>query len=308
MKRSLCWSSPPVNALLFLLLSLPWLSCSGRKTAFTYLPPKTESRNNAAELKKLAEEAWQRRGKTAAAEEALQKYKAAYQANPSDTAVAIRLSEAHFFVAEYVMVVKGVKSKEREKCYEQGLSAGERALELHAGFRAVNRETRDEEKALAQLDGTWRAAVFWTYANMARWEDRQNPFRKVGNEQRLEIYRKRVHQLDDEFYYGGVYRISGIIDKGNTVDEVRYESAYEKALAIAPDFFSNHRVFAVKYARPKKQFDLYNEHLNRIASGDPKGVPENMYEQEIAAALLKEEQQKQEAKEEKPKREFKPRY
>jgi predicted RNase H-like HicB family nuclease len=290
----------------FLLISSP--GCSGRKTAFTYLPPKTQARADAAELKKQAEQAWQRRDKTASAEEALDKYEAAFQANSGDTAVAVRCAQANFFMAEYVMAVKNAKPRAREHYFERGLAAGERALELHEGFRAVNRDTRDEEKALQELDQAWVPAIFWTYANMVRWYEIQNPLRQLGNNQRLEIYRKRLRMLNDEYYYGGVYRLSGVVGEGDT-EEVRFENAYEKALFLAPDFFSNYRVYVEKYALPKKQFTLADSLLKTVVNGNPKGLPENMYEQEISANLQKKEQDKlaQETSE-KTKREFKPRY
>ncbi len=299
---------PIITALLSSLLLVSMPGCSGRKTAFTYLPPKTRTRADAAALKKQADEAWQRRDKTPSAEEALDKYEAAYEANPSDTAVAVQRAQANFFMAEYVMAVKNAKPKAREEYFERGLAAGERALELHAGFREVNRNTRDEEKALQELDQAWVPAIFWTFANMVRWYEMQNPLRQLGNNLRLEVYRKRLRMLNDEFYYGGVYRLSGIIGQGDA-EEVRFENAYEKALYLAPDFFSNYRVYAEKYALPKKNYALADSLLKSVVNGDPNGVPENKYEQEIATNLQKKEQSKlaQETTE-KPKREFKPRY
>jgi len=287
-------------------------SCAGRKTAFTYLPPKTHLNENAPELKRQAEAAWQHREKTGSAQEALEKYQAAYDANPSDTTVAIRLAEAYFFVAEYVMLVQNVKSEIRQQYYERGLTAGERALELHADFRAVNRDTRDEEKALEELRGEpWTGALFWTFANMERWDEMQNLLRQTGNKQRLEIYRKRMHSLDDQYYYGGVYRLSGKIDEGGT-QEAHYDNAYEKALAnsrAAADFFPNYLEYAVRYAIPKKKGDLARELLDKIAKGDPKGIPENFYAQELASNILKTEEKKLNKQEEKKaKSAFKPRY
>ena len=308
MKRSRNRMLPIMTAVLLLLSAALFLSCSGRKTAFTYLPPSPYPEADAAELKKLADDAWQRREKTAAAEEALNKYEQAYAANPADSAVAVRRAEAYFFVAEYVMAVKNIKPKAREQYFEKGLAAGERALELHPGFRTVNRDTRDEEKALQQVGASWAPAVFWTYANMVRWHEMQNPLRQVGSEQRLEIYRKRLRMLDDEFYYGGVYRMSGELGQSDT-QEMPFENAYEKALYIGPNFFSNYRIYAQKYAVPKNKTALADSLLQSIVKGDPKGLPENKYEQEIASNFLKSEQLRAaKEKEEKAKRAFTPRY
>lgn len=291
---------------LFLVSTALWSSCAGRKTAFTHLPPSTRSSAKAAELKSQADAAWLRRDQTVAAEEALAKYEEAYQADPADTALALRRAEAYFFMGEYVMPVKNVRRKTRERNFEKGLSAGERALELHSGFRTVYRETLDEEKALAQLDPSWTPAVFWTYANMVRWKEMQNPLRKAGNEQRLEIYRKRLRRMDDAFYYGGLYRLSGVLGEGET-EELQFENAYEKALYLAPDFFSNYRAYAEKYALPQNKTALADSLLKIVVDGDPKGVPENKYEQEIAANVLAAQQSKLAQKEE-SKRAFKPRY
>jgi hypothetical protein len=308
MRRLRNWICPIIDALLLALLLASLPGCSGRNTAFTYLPPKAQSRPDAAALKKQADEAWQLRAKSSSAVQALELYEAAYEANQSDTAVAVRCAEAHFFVAEYVMDVENTKTKVREQYFERGLTAGERALELHEGFRAVNRETRDEAKALLKMDRAWAGAVFWTYANMVRWYELQNPLRRAGNDQRLEIYRKRLRMLNDEFYYGGVYRLSGVIGQGDT-EEATFANAYEKALYIAPDFFSNYRIYAVKHALPKKKYALADSLLKSVVTGDPKGLPENMYEQEIAANLLKQQESKiSQETEEGSKRAFKPRY
>ncbi len=293
------------------------LSCSGRPKAFSYVAPDIGPGENAAELRALADNWWQRREDPLNARKALAAYQHAFDADRANVALGVRLAEANFFVAEYVFAPGCDPERNlapRLELYAQGLSAGERALEAHEEFRITHRQTRDEARALARLDTAKIAAIYWTYANMVRWSQEQNWFRRLGNKQRLEIYRHRLLELNDAYHYGGVYRLGRSMEKNGAID-IASRNAYERAIAIAPNYFANRRIYAQEYAVAKKDRELFERELNDVLQTEaqvlPGAFPENKFEQQIAGALLQPEclnRLFRIKKEEEPRRVFKPRY
>lgn len=305
-------------------------SCSGRKAVFLEKVPTPIAQADSTKLYAEAEALWQKRDDHKTAYAALYAYQRAFAASPRNPEIGAKLAHAYAFVGRYIAATKA----EQDTLYYRGLEAGERTLALHEPFHFTFMRRQDEEEALGkivhqlQLDKRdksearseyWLSAIYWTGVNLEQWTDLQNSLRRLGNKKRIEIYKRAVLEVEEAFDYGGVYRSTRIVPmRPPYVGVQNAKEAYERAIAIAPDYFANRTTYARLYALPENQAELFNEQIEYVINGDPNKLPEayaeNKYEQQIArqmrddAAKNFDELQKKVAEKEKKKREFKPRY
>lgn len=313
----------------FLGCFLLW-NCSGRKAVFLEKPPAAIAQADTARLYAEAEVLWQKRDDRKTAYDALYAYQRAFAANPRNSKIGARLAQAYAFVGYYIATTE----EEQDTLYYRGLEIGERTLALHEPFRMAYMRRQEEEKALGKIvyqlqndkrnnrapqSAHWLAAIYWTGVNLERWSDLQNSLRRLGNKKRIEVYKRAVLQVDEAYDYGGVYRSTRVVPmKPPYFGATSLQEGFERALAIAPNYFANRTTYARFYALPHNQPDLFNEQLDYVLNGEPNILPEayaeNKYEREIAARMREQaaqdfaELQRKEAEKEKKKREYKPRY
>jgi hypothetical protein len=306
------------------------LHCTGRQAVFLEKIPAPVAEADTAALNAEAEARWSKREDRQTAYDALYAYQRAFAAAPGDPRLGAKLAQAFVFVGDYCAQT----DEERDTLYHRGLETSERTLALCEPFRMHMIRTQDEEEALDKVvrqinfdkrnrqeerSRHWLAAIYWLSVNLERWTDSQNTLRRMGNKKRIEIYKRAVLQADETFDYGGVYRSSRVVPMKPPYAGARsLREGFERALAIAPDYFANRRAYAQLYALPENKADLFREQLEYVINNDPNKLPgafaENKYEQALALTLRDEaaadfaELQRKAAEKEKKKREFKPRY
>lgn len=265
--------------------------CAGRQTAISDRPLSPASpAANAAVLNKEAETLWAQRSDPQKARQSLEAYRRVYAANP-DKAVGTSLSRAYYFAGYYVETDPAAQ----DSLFLRGAEIGERVLSLDQNFRMTYLKTRDDRRALATLDASWTAAIYWTAANLERWTSSKSMWVRYGNKGRVEIYMTRVRELDPNFYYGAPYRFFGVLPTRGRAPFVHLDDAkreFDKAVEIAPNFLGNKRLYAETYAVKKKDRALFARLLNEAVAARidkaSESAPENKYEQARAQKLLAE--------------------
>ncbi len=321
---------PCLRVLLLASFACLLVNCSGRKTVFLEKVPAPIAQADTAKLNAEADALWQKREDRKIAYDALFAYQRAFAANPRDPKIGVKLAHAYAFVGHYIAATE----EEQDTLYSRGLAVGERTLALHEPFRLAYMHRQDEEAALGKIvhqlerdkrsnrqadSEHWLAAIYWTSVNLERWSELQNSLRKLGNKKRVEMYKRAVLEVDESFDYGGVYRSTHVVPmEPPYVGAQNAKEAFERAIAIAPNYFANRTTYARLYALPENQLALFSEQLEYVINGDPNKLPaayaENKYEQIIAVQLREEaandfaELQKKAAEKERKKRDFKPRY
>jgi hypothetical protein len=274
---------------LFIGIGFLFLSCAGRQTAILDRPLRpAQPAANATALQKDAETLWAQRSDPQKARQAVEAYKRAFAANPSKE-IGTRLARAYHFVGYYVETAPAAQ----DSLFGRGAEIGERVLSLHEEFRLKYLKTKDDRRALAALDASWAAAIYWTAANLERWRNLQEWRVRYGNKGRVEIYMTRVRELDPNFYFGAPYRFFGVLPTRGRAPFVDLDDAkreFDKAVGIAPNFLGNKRLYAETYAVKKKDRALFQNLLEQVINGNanalPDIAPENKYEQAIAKKML----------------------
>lgn len=272
---------------IFLLFGILLIDCAGRRSAILETPRPAAPGVNASALRAEADKLWKKRDNPPNARQALETYKRAYVADPSNVELGTRLARAYYFVAHYVETNPQV----RDTLFQRGAETGERTLALNLKFRTTYQKKKDEARALATLDKSWINAIYWTGTNLDHWMSLKSTWVRLGNKKQVEAYLTRVRELDPNFFYGAAQRFFGALPTRvpfGDLDGSKRE--FEKALAMAPNFFGNHRTYAEYYAVKRKDRELFKKLLETVINGNPNALPdmapENKFEQEMAKRML----------------------
>jgi len=263
--------------------------CAGRQTAILDRPlPPAKPAANAAALSKEADNLWAQRGDPAKARQALDAYKRAYLANPSQE-IGASLARAYYFAGYYVET----NAAAQDSLFLRGAEIGERVLSMNENFRTTYRKTRDEKRALATVEASWTPAIYWTAANLERWTNSKSMWVRYGNKGKVETYMARVRELNPNYFYGAAHRFFGVLPTRGRAPFVNLDDSkreFAKALEIAPNFLGTKRLFAETYAVKKKDRALFTKLLDDVVAAKidkaSEMAPENKYEQALAQKLL----------------------
>ncbi|MGH7455409.1 MAG: TRAP transporter TatT component family protein, partial [bacterium] len=274
--------------LIFLPAVFLLLGCAGRRSVILERPQPVISAADAATLRNDADKLWKQRDDPQKARQALALYRRAFAADPANVELGTRLARALHFVGYYVET----DPARQDSLFLLGVETGERVLALNPSFQVTYRRTTDEARALAALDITWINPIYWTGMNYDRWVSGQGRLVRYRNKQRVEAYMTRVKELDPNFFYGAVPRYFGVLPTQGRAPFVDIDNAkreFDRALELAPNFFSNQRTYAETYAVKKKDRELFKKLLEQVINGNPNALPdvapENKYEQAMAKKM-----------------------
>ncbi len=234
-----------------------------------------------------AESLWAHRGDPAQARLCLAAYAEAAAAQPENAAVWARLARIRYLVANYVEK----DGKARDALLQDGMDAALHALNLAPSYRDEFARTKSEKKAALKTGKEGIDALYWYAANLGRWASDKSILTRLARKSTLEAFNRRVLELDETYFYAAPHRFFGALPTkvpGGDLDDSRKH--FEKAIALAPNYFGTRTLFAELYAVKAKDKAVFQTQLEYVVktSADivPDIAPENHYEQENAKALL----------------------
>ncbi|MBM4176061.1 MAG: hypothetical protein FJ213_07800 [Ignavibacteria bacterium] len=277
--------------LIFFMSTIILTSCAGRKAVFLEekAQPKTPEVKveGEASARSIADALWEERGTPEKAREMLAAYINAAAAEPTNAALAARLSRAYYLVANYVET----DQEKKDELFTKGLEVGERTLGLFPDFRKIYQETNDEKKALQGVGIDGIEVIYWTGANLGKWAAEKNLLIRLGNKSKIEAYNQRVFDLDRNFFYGAADRFFGALPTkvpGGDLNLSKFH--FEKSIELAPNYFGTRTLYAEYYATKAQDRETFIKQLQYVISTPydviPEITPENKYEQEYAKKLL----------------------
>jgi tetratricopeptide (TPR) repeat protein len=273
----------------FVVVGILLSACAGRSTAFLEKPPPADSTVDAAALRSEADKLWKQRDDPKLARQALTLYRRAFTGDPTNAELGTRLARAFHFVGHYVDDNRDA----RDSTFLRGAETGERVLALNEDFMSVYLKRKDLGHALPALGQDWIIPIYWTAMNLGAWAALQKSSVRYGNKGNVEALMTRVKELNPDFFYGAVYRFFGVLPTAGRepfVDLDKAKPEFDKAVALAPNCFTNKVMYAATYAIKKKDRELFERLLKEVVAGNPNALPdiapENKYEQVIAKKLL----------------------
>ncbi len=192
--------------------------------------------------------------------------------------------------ASYSLAFLEDKNKERAKLfYEKGKHYGLRALLKEEKFRdALNENVEIFDQSLKFFKEDDVPALFWTGFSWGSWINLNlDSPDALADFPKMECIMKRVLELDETYYYGGVHMFFGTSYGsrprmlGGNLEKAREH--FEKAREISNGSFLINYVYEAKYyAVPIQDRALFESILQKVITASPEILPEQRLVNKIA--------------------------
>lgn len=258
---------------------------------------RSEAKKLPADVAKL----WEKRHIEADLAAALPLIEDLVQKNPANYDYLIIAARAFYTYADGHVFLRLTEETEKQvkpelsKNYDKAIQYAEKAMALNPDFRKKVVGGSSVEDALDLLGADYIDSIYWRYAALARWSRLEGTVTLLKNKGKFTKMVKRVEALNPNYFFGAVYRYYGGAETlSPTGSMAKGKENFEKAIAVANNFFGNHVLYADVYAAKKLDKALFEKELNFAINGNPKDlgqpewVPEQIIEQNKAKKFLKE--------------------
>jgi tetratricopeptide (TPR) repeat protein len=259
--------------------------------------------SQAATLVAEGDALWAERLDEGKLKEALAKWEQAIKLSPSAD-LANKLARGHYLLGDGHYALAD-KTDARDSEYQLGLDWANEALKLSAPeYAAAKIAGKPHGEAIRLASKEAVPAMYWYATNLGKWAAGKGLVTRLKYKDDLFATMTQVKSLDEQFFYAAAWRYFGsyeAVASGIAGGDLgRSRTNFEKAIALAPNYFGTKVLFADLYC-PKMQKDddgdgepdgkkLFKQLLEDViaadASVDPAIAPENQLEQRKAKKLL----------------------
>lgn len=172
--------------------------------------------------------------------------------------------------------------------FEEGVTAGERAMACDPQFRSRIDQGEKAGDATFSLQADDLPALYWTAMNLDRWSRLKGGLTRSKYKGYVAQMMTHCLALDETAFHGGPRRFWGAWYSRNDADRSR--EMFEKARTMFPEYLATYVRYAETYAvRTNDRYlfmELLEHALAQPADVLPDLVPEQRIEQKKARALL----------------------
>ncbi len=211
-----------------------------------------------------AEQRWQLRTDAANVVAAIELWQQDLLASPLDVPVYERIAQASYFLVTTLDLKHGARDR-----LALGMQFAERGMRvLSPAFEKARRGDASVEDASKLLDKQGTALLYWYAVNVSRWaalgtlldKMREMPL-ALRLMQRIEAVAPTLDHAGPARWLGAYYANAPGIAGG---DVAQGKKAFERAIALAPDYLENRVHFAELYARPVGDEVLWKAQLQTV--------------------------------------------
>ncbi len=250
---------------------------------------------NANYLEQQGYSHWEKRTTSKDARMARYYLSQAYSLKPKNPELAIAVSHAYYYEAQYIEPDPAVK----DSLFLLGAEIAKEALlnspRVVTALQDVAGDSNDIiQKAVEVTDESLVPALYWWAANMGSYLVTKAVMTRMRHREQLEIIMHRVLTLNPNYYYGGPYRFFGTLYARLPGVALSQSKAYfDQAITAYPDFLATRVLLAQYYHTKAGNREQFHTELEKVIAADPtlipEAMPENLYEQERAKKLLEQE-------------------
>jgi|GEM_PF-2742335 len=244
-----------------------------------------------------ADELLPRREERVVLEQCIDLYEEALSQEPEETAIRVKLAQLWH---EHAVLLRQEGKEERQQLQSLRASANyaAQALGLESYMEVEGMSVRSLEGYLAEADDP--GALLWLGDSWGRILDtnRWHAFRVQAVEKFRIIY-GRLLEIDESFFGAAGHRSLGAMEAnlattalvGGWLGSVEHaRDHFERAIELAPHFLMNHVEYANHLARPRGEWELFDELLHHALQAPVRSKQFwNTIAQELARTLLQEE-------------------
>jgi tetratricopeptide (TPR) repeat protein len=235
---------------------------------------------------------WEQRDNKQNASRALDYLSRAHILDPNHTEVAVLLSRAYHFYGHYFENDPAKK----DSLFLLGSSVAQTVLFSSSKFNLIVENTPGDgvtrmTAAIDSLDEDFVPALYWWAANFGHYLLEKSIQERLTHRDLIESVIHRMLSLNPYYYYGGPYRLMGVLYvRIPGVEIVHSETYFNLALESFPEYFSTAVLKAQYYCTKAGDRDQFRSLLISVLEADPSSIPEvfaeNLHEQEKARQLL----------------------
>jgi len=152
--------------------------------------------------------------------------------------------------------------------------------------------TDTEILAIQKFDEEYGPIIYWWVANLGRYLIDKPISERLKYRDVIQAGLDRLIELDENYYYGGPYRLLGtfyVRVPGFDVDLAK--SYFQKSYDLYPNCFSTSVLMAQFCCTKANNREHFHNLLENVVNSNPNAIPEigpeNIYEQKFAQELLK---------------------
>jgi len=239
-----------------------------------------------------AEALWPERADEAKLTEILEKYEAAFNADPKDRDTLIRLTRAWYFYGDAFSDDKDTKVERWTKALEFGNAClalnDDIASQLASGNKpadAIQAATKDDV-----------GCIYWTATALGKWGKIQSLSKTLKHLPTVKAYVTRAEELDPTYYHYGPARYwaayYSALPSFAGQDHDKSASYFDAAIEAAPYYLPTRVLRAEYLAVGIQNVKMFDEDLDFVINADPNmnpdaGItPENVKDIEKAKGIL----------------------
>ncbi len=236
---------------------------------------------DAAALIAQGNELWLERADAGQLEQALAAFEEAATIDTENLELHIILARGNYFWADAFLAEDKMQ---QTTVYEKGLSFAEKAMALHPEFKALVESGELVEDAIKVLDVEYVGAIYWGSASLAKWGLNKGLATVLKNKERGRKMMVRCVELDETYFYAGPHRWFGsYYGKLPAIagrDLKKSKDYFDKALAIAPNYFGTRVLQAEYYSKNAGDKELFRSDLEFVINTPSDVIPELVPEQD----------------------------
>jgi hypothetical protein len=233
---------------------------------------------------------WEGRDDADKLKAALDKFEAAYNADPTNREAATLLTRGWYFWGD----VKTDVEEEKLAAWDTAVQWGGRCMAVNAEFTDLIKKGNETERTAIRamtIDDT--GCLYWAASALGKWAKLKGFSTLIKHKDTVKGYIAKVEELDENYYYAGPDRYFGVVYAvapgfaGGDIDKALIRM--DESIKTEPNFLGTKVLKAMYYATKKQDAALFEKLLDEVLAADPEVIPEiapeNRAEQAKAKAL-----------------------
>lgn len=231
---------------------------------------------------------WEQRTDPEAARKSRTLLEDAFRQRPTDVELCQQVCRSIYFEARYLTE----NPVDQDSLFLKGSRLAESVLkQLHLEAHPTD-STKDFTSVANQSDQI--ALLYWWAANFGSYLLTKPIIERLAYREQFEQVLHRLLLLNPNFFYGGPYRLFAVFyARIPGVELSRSGTYFDQAIAAYPEYLASQVLKAQYYLTKTGDREQFHSILTGVVSADasriPEIMPENKFEQKIAARLLDKE-------------------
>lgn len=219
----------------------------------------------------------------------------AWNANPNDPDLSVRVSQALYFQAMFIEP----DPVKQDSLFFQGYTVAKSAIQSQPGFDDLYEKTPGDTSfkwltILSEAPVEWVPSMYWWAVNEASYLNTKPVIERLNKRELLEVIMHRIISLEPSYFYAGPFRFFGAFYTRIPGIELSQSKIYfDQAISAFPNYLGSRVFLAEFYHQKSGNREKFHEVLQNVIQEDLSSmihiIPENIYYQARAKTLLEQE-------------------